>query len=262
MSGVLESLMARTPRRRFPLLATFAIVPALAAILAAIMLTAFPSRLSPPRPVDAEYPLPVPEGQALETVDPPGQLPAIGKWMITPAGKVANWLGQKADGREVLEPINIIVLDSVAKSGGEAESRLVAACSAAGFAVREGHSSGYGGIIDGFVYPELPRGPGDCFSDEPFVLPNDHGRIFGPHASQEGWLFSGAFSREGIRIGQKIPHVYESMNRARDAFVRGMTVSAGYEVVDFVDLGNAILGDRERYSGDHDGIAVFLRATR
>jgi hypothetical protein len=254
--------MGKTPRRRIPLLAILAIVLALAASAALVMVSVFHSRSSRPRPVDAEYPLPIPEGLALETVDPRGQLPSIGKWLISPAGKVANWLGQRADGREVMEPINVIILDPLAKCGEEAETRLVAACAAAGFAVRAGHSSGYGGILDGFVYPELPRGPGDCFSDQPFVLPNDHGRIFGPHSTSEGWLFSGAFSREGIRIGQKIPHVYESMNRARDAFVRGMTVSAGYELVGFVDLGNAILGDRERGSGDHDGIAVFVRATR
>jgi hypothetical protein len=254
--------MGKNTKRRIPLLAILSIVLALAAIVAVLLVFIFPPRLSRPRPIPAEYLLPAPEGLALETVDPPGRLPSIGKWLISPAGKVANWLGQRADGREVMEPINVIILDPQAKSGEEAETRLLAACAAAGFAVRSGHSSGYGGILDGFVYPELPRGPGDCFSDQPFVLPNDHGRIFGPHSTSEGWLFSGAFSREGIRIGQKIPHVYESMNRARDAFARGMTVSAGYELVGFVDLGNAILGDRERGSGDHDGIAVFVRATR
>ncbi len=240
----------------------FVLIAAAIVLLSAVILVAFLPRSSSPRPTPAEYPLPTPSGQALETIDPPGFLPPIGKWMISPAGKVANWLGQPADGKEVLEPINVVILDPIATNEGEAEARLVAACTAAGFEVRSGHSSGYGGIIAGFVYPELPRGPGDCFSDKPFILPNNHGRIFGPHRLPGGWLFAGAFSREGIELGRKVPHAYESMNRARDAFVRGMVVSAGYVVASFVDLGNTILGDPARGAGDHDGVAAFIRATR
>lgn len=215
-----------------------------------------------PQPVPAEYALPVPVGKALETIKPPSPIPAIGKWMVAPSGQVANWLGQPVDGRELCEPINIIILDPIAKSAEDAQSRLVAASAAAGFQVRSGHSSGYGGIIDGRVYPEMPAGPGDAFSDEPFVLSNNHGRIFGPHPLPEGWMFIGAFSREAIEPTEKVKHGYASMNRSRDAYAHGMTSAAGYSIAAFADLANALLDPAGCSTGDHDGVAVLLRANR
>ena len=136
------------------------------------------------------------------------------------------------------------------------------ASAAAHFLVRSGHSSGYGGIIDDWVYPELPVGLGDAFSDEPFVLSNNHGRIFGPHQLPEGWLFIGAFSREVVEPTAKVKHAYESMNRSRDAYAHGMVTQAGYSIVSFVAMGNEILNQPSRGTGDHDCIAVFLKAER
>lgn len=216
-----------------------------------------------PQPVPAEYALPVPVGKALETVQLPSPMPDIGKWMVAPSGQVANWLGQPVDGKELCEPINIIILDPIATTVDAAQKRLVAASAAAGFLVRSGHSSGYGGIIDGRVYPEMPAGPGDAFSDEPFVLSNNHGRIFGPHPLPEGWMFIGAFSREAIEPTEKVKHGYASMNRSRDAYARGMATSAGYSVAAFPGLANAIVdGAASCSTGDHDGVAVLLRANR
>lgn len=215
-----------------------------------------------PQPVAAEYPLPVPVELALDTTTAHGLVPAISKWMIAPSGRVANWLGQPVDGKEVFEPINVIILDPIAKTAIEAHDRLIRASAAAHFLVRSGHSSGYGGIIDDWVYPELPVGLGDAFSDEPFVLSNNHGRIFGPHQLPEGWLFIGAFSREVVEPTAKVKHAYESMNRSRDAYAHGMVTQAGYSIVSFVAMGNEILNQPSRGTGDHDGIAVFLKAER
>lgn len=237
----------------------FLITPVIFLILLAFVIACSSSI---PKPVLAEYSLPVPQGRALETVDPPGFIPDMGKWMIAPAGSVANWLGQRARGKIVNEPINVVIIDPYAKDGTDAEARLVAGCKAAGFDVRTGHSSGYGAIIEGFVYPELPRGPGDAFSDNAFVFNNNHGRIFGPHYTSSGWIFVGAFSREIINLSNPIPHTYESMNRARDAFVVEMVSNAAYELIDFLDLKNAILFDANNWCGDHDGVAPLIRASR
>ena len=181
--------------------------------------------------------------------------------MIAPSGQVANWLGQPVDGKELYEPINVIILDPFAKTAEDAHERLIKASAAAKFLVRSGHSSGYGAIIDGAVYPELPWGVGNAFSDEPFVLFNNHGRIFGPHKLPAGWLFIGAFSREAIAPTQQVKHSYESVNRSRDAFAHGMVTQAKYRIVSFVNLGNAILNQSARGTGDHDGIAILLEAT-
>lgn len=215
-----------------------------------------------PEPVKAEYALPSPQGKALDTADPPGLVPSVGKWMVAPNGGVASWMDQRSAGKLVYEPINVAIFDPFAESRDEAEARLVAACAAAGFEARSGHSSGYGGIIGGYVYPELPTGPGDAFSDGPFILPNNHGRIFGPHGMRGGWLFIGAFSREGIDLAAPVPHVYESMNRARDTFVSGMTRRAGYELQDFAQLENALLKDPAAWTGDHDGAVPLIVATK
>lgn len=215
-----------------------------------------------PQPVPAEYVLPIPIGDALETTGTHGIVPSIGKWMVAPSGQVANWLGQRVDGKEIYEPINVILFDPIAKTAVEAQDRLVAASTAANFPARSGHSSGYGAIIDGAVYPELPWGPGNAFSDEPFVLSNNHGRIFGPHQLPTGWLFVGAFSREAIAPTEQVKHSYESLNRSRDAFAHGMVTRANYRIASFISLGNAILDQPTRETGDHDGIAILLEATR
>ena len=215
-----------------------------------------------PQPVPAEYVLPVPIGDALETTGPHGTVPSIGKWMIAPSGQVANWIGKPVDGKEIYEPINVILFDPIAKTAVEAHDRLVAASARANFLVRSGHSSGYAGNIDGAVYPELPWGPGDAFSDAPFVLSNNHGRIFGPHKMPTGWLFVGAFSREAIAPTQQVKHSYESLNRSRDAFAHGMVTQGGYRVTSFISLDNTILDQPARGTGDHDGIAILLEATR
>jgi len=230
------------------------------AVLVAAMVVAGCSKQ--PQPVNAEYALPVPIGDALETTGAQGIVPSIGKWMVAPSGQVANWLGQRVDGKEIYEPINVILFDPIAKTAVEAQDRLVAASTAANFLVRSGHSSGYGAIIDGSVYPELPWGPGNAFSDEPFVLSNNHGRIFGPHKLPGGWLFVGAFSREAIAPTQQVKHSYASLNRSRDAFAHRMVTGANYRITSFISLGNAILDQPARGTGDHDGIAILLEATR
>jgi len=231
-----------------------------AAILAAAVAVAGCSKQ--PQPVPAEYALPVPTGDALETAAAQGIIPSVGKWMVAPSGQVANWLGQPVDGKEIYEPINVIIFDPIAKTAVEAQDRLVKASAAANFLVRSGHSSGYGAIIDGAVYPELPWGPGNAFSDEPFVLSNNHGRIFGPHKLPTGWLFVGAFSREAIAPTQQVKHSYESLNRSRDTFAHGMVTRANYKIISFINLGNAILGQPARGTGDHDGVAILLQATQ
>ena len=195
----------------------------------------------------------------MDVAKPPG-LPEIGKWMIDRDGSVAHWLGEIYDGKHLHEPINVILVDAGASSAEDARRRLVEAATAAGYPVRFGHSAGYRGYIAGELYAQLPAGRDDAFSNRVFELSNNHGRIFGPHRTGEGYVFIGAFSREAVDLLRWPGHRYASFNQARDDFARELEARTPFKSVGSVDLGNAIVGNADVSTGDHDGRAVVLRA--
>jgi hypothetical protein len=201
------------------------------------------------------------KGMPTEKAAPPG-LPEIGLWMLSRDGRVADWLGEPCKGKRLLEPINVIIVDPIATSSAEAASRLLAACGKAGFPQREGHSSGYSALIGATALSQFPPGSEDSFSDALFTFSNDHGRIFGPIEWNGAYIFTGAFSREGVDVVTKVKHLFQSFDRARDAFTQKMTSKGEYQVSGFVSLGNAILVDDALTTGDHDGVAVLLKALR
>ena len=126
--------------------------------------------------------------------------------------------------------------------------------------MRLGHSSGYYGSIAGKLHPQVSASEGHAFSNEPFVVDNNHGRIFGPYESPEGFLFIGAFSRESVRPFSNPKHQYVSFDRARDNFSERLDEWTEFKRVRFIDLENALVADPNVTSGDHDGMAIFLRA--
>jgi hypothetical protein len=189
----------------------------------------------------------------------PEGLPAIGRWMLTAQSVPSDWLGEIYEGRNLREPINVIIVDQRASSADDAKARLLAAAARAGYPIRFGHSTGYQGFIGGQLYAQLPQGRDDAFSNDIFEVSNNHGRIFGPHQFGQGYLFAGAFSREEIDPIRDPPHSYGSFNRARDDFTQRLDRSTDFKVSRFVDLGNALIGDPKLTTGDHDGIAVVVR---
>jgi hypothetical protein len=190
----------------------------------------------------------------------PQGLPPIGKWLITPELRPANWLGQQYRGKEMREPINIIIIDRSAKSNDEAKRRLVANCAAAGFPSRWGHSAGYHGYLDGKLLCQLPEGEKMAFSDRPCELSNNHGRIFGPYFKEGKYYFIGAFSREVVNyLKIKEIHQFGSFLQARAAFARGLDQQTEFKLSGYIDLGNAIGTDPKLTTGDHDGKAALLK---
>ena len=199
--------------------------------------------------------------QDVDVATPEG-LPAIGKWMLTAKSVPSDWLGEIYRGKNLREPINVIVLDEGAASAEDAKARLLAAAARAGYPVRFGHSTGYQGFIGGQLYAQLPQGRDDAFSNDLFEVSNNHGRVFGPHALGQAFLFTGAFSREEVDPFRDPPHQYGSFNRARDDFTQRLERGTPYKVSGFVNLGNALIDDPKLTTGDHDGIAVLMRAGR
>ncbi len=190
----------------------------------------------------------------------PADLPEIGLWMVGPDLTYAHWMGERFEGKRLREPINIILSDAYAADEGQAVRRFLAFCGKAGFVSRSGHSSGYFGWLGGRLYPQIPLEKHHCLADEPFGLNNNHGRFFGPAQRGSEFVFTGALSREKIALFVRAKHGYVSFDRARDAFADALVRRAGFSVRDDVLLKNALLGDPETGTGDHDGVAVWLAA--
>lgn len=195
----------------------------------------------------------------VDVVKPRG-LPEIGKWMLDRDGTVAHWLGEIYEGKHLHEPINVILVDAGATSVADARQRLLAATAAAGYPIRFGHSAGYRGYIGGEIYDQLPAGGDDAFSNRVFELSNNHGRLFGPHRTNRGYVSMGAFSREAVDLLRWPGHRYASFNQARDDFARHLDRATPFKSAGFVALKNAIVGDPNVTTGDHDGRGALLRA--
>jgi hypothetical protein len=208
---------------------------------------------------DGTAPSPGPWTSGANVAAPQG-LPAIGKWMLTRDGVASDWLGEIYNGKNLREPINVILVDEGAGSADDAKARLLSAAAKAGYPVRFGHSTGYQGFIGGRLYAQLPKGWDDAFSNDVFEVDNNHGRIFGPHRTGDAYLFIAAFSREDVDPLRKPGHRYASFNRARDDFTQRLDRATAYKVSGFVNLDNALVGDPKFTTGDHDGIAVLVRA--
>jgi hypothetical protein len=139
------------------------------------------------------------------------------------------------------------------------EAKLIAACTRADYLDRYGHTSDYIAIVNRTVVPLFPSVKKYAFSDRIFAETNNHGRIFGPVFFKVKYWFCAAFSREKFHV-EPFEHTYVSFNQARDRFAWSLNDGNLYNVKNFVNLGNVILGSNIESSGDHDGIAIFIEA--
>ncbi|WP_422748067.1 hypothetical protein ACN27E_08070 [Mycobacterium sp. WMMD1722] len=189
----------------------------------------------------------------------------IGSWSLQPNGQISDWLGQRYFGdRALLEPVNVVVLDRGSRTPEESAQRLTEDLTAAGFPARTVHSTGYRGLIDGVIYDQEPTGAQEAFSNDFYLLPNDHARFFGPAPAPDGvgYVWTATLSREEVGFsGGQLTHTYVSFVAARDT-LRDSLIGHGAADLGALFLGNAVQ-NREETTGDHDGFAavVELRAT-
>ncbi|CAN5471294.1 hypothetical protein BH09ACT7_BH09ACT7_49950 [soil metagenome] len=184
----------------------------------------------------------------------------IGKWMLKSDGQLANYGGQTYDGgKTMLEPVNVIIVDPNSKTPAEAARRLNTAMFWAGFPAQPIHSSGFEGSIDDVTYGQQP-GFLQGYSDNFFLLPNNHGRIFGPDPVETSteYVWSGTFSRETLGFAGLPGHIYVSSDVARAALAMRLIVSGQATFVGMVPLDNAY-NTATTTTGDHDGYAVVLQ---
>jgi len=186
----------------------------------------------------------------------------VSPWLLQPNGQIANYGGVPHDGKTVLETVNVIILDPSSTSNAESVARLDQAMTRAGFPAQPIHTTGFLGVIDGTTYGQQPAGFLQAFSDNFFLFPNDHGRVFGPAPATTGtgYVYTGAFSTEQLNPANPFTHEYVSSAVARDELTRRLVASGAATVVGYVPLGNAY-DDGTFTTGDHDGYAVVLQLT-
>lgn len=184
----------------------------------------------------------------------------IGKWMLTPENEAANWIGHKYQGRTLYEPINVIIVDPTSTTVEESTQKLNEAMVLAGYGPMIGHTGGYHGLVDGVAYSQQPTTELYSFADDFFLLPNNHGRIFGPAPVQNGtgFIWTAALSRESLGFYDLVPtHVFVSFNRARDG-LRDSLVFSGATDLGLVAMDNK-LNTATQTTGDHDGYAAVIQ---
>ncbi|HEX7827099.1 MAG TPA: hypothetical protein VF477_19510 [Mycobacterium sp.] len=185
----------------------------------------------------------------------------IGKWLLEPNGQISDFGGAKLGGKTLLEPINVIIVDSTSTTAAEATAKFNAKMTQAGFPALPVHSAGFQGTIDGVTYGQQPSGPLDAYSNNFFLLPDDHARAFGPDPVQtsEGFVWTVAVSREqfGLANGILPTHVYTSYNAARDELASRL-IGSGATLVGIVPLSNSV-DSATQTTGDHDGYAIVVQ---
>jgi hypothetical protein len=184
----------------------------------------------------------------------------VGKWLLQSDGQISDFGGQLLDGKTLLEPINVIIVDPTATTAEEATETLNADLSLAGFPAQPVHDTGFEGTIDGETFSQQPTGLLEAFSDNFFLLPDDHARAFGPAPVEDGtgYVWTLAASREVFGFyGLELTHTYVSFDEARDELADQLVLS-GATLVGFVPLDNSYNSGTET-TGDNDGYAVVIQ---
>ncbi len=193
----------------------------------------------------------------------PTQYGDIGNWMLQPNGEIADWIGNQYEGKTLLEGINVIIIDPNADTLRRAAQRLNRAMIMSGFPGVIFHSTGYQGIINDITYSQQqPMGVSMGYSDAFFLLPNNHGRIFGPFPREEGgYMWIAALSREQLGTYEgTLTHVFVSFNEARDALRDALVLHTGATDLGQVDLDNTY-NEGDYTTGDADGFAAVIELT-
>lgn len=183
----------------------------------------------------------------------------LGRWMITKDLQNATWLGEKVGGRTLREPINVVLIDPVARTPEDATRRMLQAMDRAGYGPKNMHSDGYYGYLNGELRGQYPQGKGLAFSDGPWYDSNNHGRVFGPFTVGSATVFTASFSREDFRWLPRPGHPYNSFQVAREDLGQQLGAKTIYKPRGFLTLGSALDTPTET-TGDHDGRALMLVA--
>jgi len=175
-------------------------------------------------------------------------------WMLK-NDHIANWLGEKKDGKEVYEPINVLWIDYRSSDIEEAKDEVSRFLKDCGFDLRKGSSTGYFTFIgkEGNLSRTGQLPSDKTWSDRSALKDNNHGRIF-TRKSPDGKAYYtlGAFSRE-----TGISHHFVSFNSARDAMHETGDWKKESQINDIPNVYPP--DDTLSFSTqDHNGTAIFV----
>jgi hypothetical protein len=198
-----------------------------------------------------------------DTIDPSDTiclngLPPLGKWMFQGNKQRADWLGVEWRNKTLIEPVNIILIDSISSNPEQSEKLLIENLTEAGYTSRNLHSSGYLGYIGGIYYNQYPKENNHAFSNASAFVDNNHCRIFGPHFFNGAYFYTAALSRENVAPFSKVKHHFASFVRARDAFAYQLNKKSKFKIIKKVEMHNTIQNSAFESTGDHDGMALVL----
>jgi hypothetical protein len=185
-------------------------------------------------------------------------MPPIGKWMFQANKQRADWLGVQWENKTLIEPINIILIDSISQSAEQSEKLLIENLKKAGYKSRGLHSGGYMGYIGNAYYTQYPKEKNHAFSNASAFTDNNHCRIFGAHYFKGAYYYTASLSRENVAPFSKIKHHFASFVRARDEFASHLNKKSKFKLIKSVVLYNTICNNSSASTGDHDGIALVL----
>ena len=185
-------------------------------------------------------------------------MPPIGKWMFQADKQRADWLGVKWDNKILIEPINIILIDSISPSPEQSEKLLIANMKEAGYASRSMHSGGYIGYIGSAYYNQYPKESNHAFSNASAFIDNNHCRIFGSHFFKGAYYYTASLSRENVAPFSKVKHHFASFVKARDEFACQLNKKSNFKILMNVGMHNVIQNNSSESTGDHDGAALVL----
>lgn len=187
------------------------------------------------------------------------ELPELEPWVLRSDGMRADWLGMELNGKKLLEPINLILIDPCSRTREESILFLERNLDYAGFGKKFGHSSGYYSRMNGEIFSQLPTGYRYAYADDFSWKTNHHGRFFGPIRFGGAYIYSASFSQESFQLFARVHHIYQSygsgVGELRERLLGTGFFLEGEPVVD-LDPGQEQPG--EWSSGDHDGKMILL----
>ena len=199
----------------------------------------------------------------------------LGKWMINGSGNIANWLGKKqpvnnttgaggpcppsaCTSKTILEGVNVVFVDTASSSPQQAVRNLNAWLRQSGFGASAISSTGYGGYF-GFspsLYSQQPTGANQAFRNSFFLFANSHARVFGPYATEGGYVWTSSASEENWSISNPLTHGYQSFATAQQLLTAGM-INAGAQNLGTQNMDNQYITDTTS-TGDASGYASVL----
>lgn len=219
-----------------------------------------PSRFSLLRPLSALLVLGISPLSAAQGAGPvPEYFPNaaevgdLGLWMMGPAREYTYAASQHL-GRQVRQPVNVIMSDFAARTPEQAAERVAQALGKVGYAPVKNVASGYQVYAGGVWQAQAPAG-------QAFMKTNPWGgaevlRLFGPVKVEDGYTYVGNVTAHS-RFGQADGPRFTNFMLARESLGQLLDAQTTFRKKGYIDLRSRLDTPTET-TADHDGCAIII----